>query len=345
MRTKIERLALKHVLSRLPDRALVMLAGGKPVRFRDRTLNPLFQAMMFANRTRPGMETLSVEQARRAMAQITRITEPDEIRMDDVREVRIPVDGGTIRARCYVPPGIATPSPAIVFFHGGGHVVGDLDSYDRTVRYIAAQLRARVVSVDYRCAPEHRFPVAALDCIAAYRWVLEHATKIGIDPSRIGVMGDSAGGNLSAVVAMAARDEGFAAPKVQCLVYPVVDLRLVSPSIRDLGEGFGLTETLIRWFENHYVGNDPARTNALGSPLLAESHASLAPAIITVAGFDPLHDEGVDYAGKLAAAGVPVTLLRHNDLTHAWLTMAGVVPPARAALDETCTALSRALAS
>lgn len=345
MRTKIERLALKHVLSRLPDKALVLLSGGKPVRFRDRTLNPLLQAMMFANRARPGMETLSVAQARRAMAKITAVTEPDLLRMDDVREVRIPVDGGTVRARCYVPPGIGLPSAGVVFLHGGGHVVGDLDSYDRTVRYIATQLRARVVSVDYRRAPEHRFPAAALDCIAAWRWVLEHAAKIGIDPARIGVMGDSAGGNLAAVVAMAARDQGFSAPKVQCLVYPVVDLRLVSPSIHDLGEGFGLTEKLIRWFENHYVGTDPAKANALGSPLLAESHRGLAPAIVTVAGFDPLHDEGVEYAGRLRAAGVPVTLLRHNDLTHAWLTMAGVVPPARAALDETCAALSRVLAS
>lgn len=343
MRQKIERFALKHVLSRLPGAVLVRIGGGTPVTFAGRTLHPLFQAMMYVNRNAPGMELLPPPRARKAYTQVIGLAEPDEVPMAAVRDHEVPVDGGSIRVRCYTPRGLAATSPAIVFFHGGGHVVGDIDNYDRTVRYVASQARCRLVNVDYRCAPEHRFPAAAEDSVAAWRWVIDNAASLGIDPARVAVMGDSAGGNLSAVVAMAARDRGLAPPKVQCLIYPVVDLRLVSPSITALGTGFGLTKPLIQWFAGNYVRNDADRSNPLGSPLLADSHANLAPAIVTVAGFDPLHDEGVAYAEKLQAAGVPTTLVRHNDLTHAWVTMVGVVPPARAAMDETCALVRKAL--
>lgn len=347
MSANIERLLLKHVLTRLPGPLLVRLSGGKPVTVAGRTLHPLFQAMMFVNRNQPGMEILSPPRARAAYTKVIAIAEPDELQMARIREERVVVEGGHIRVRCYTPPGLGVTdgvlTPAIVYFHGGGHVVGDIDNYDRTVRYIATQAGCRLVNIDYRCAPENKFPTAAEDAIAGYRWVQENAVMFGIDAARIGVMGDSAGGNLSAVVAMAARDRNFAPPKVQCLVYPVVDLRLVSESITTLGTGFGLTKPLIQWFANHYVRNDADRTHVLGSPLLATSHANLAPAIVTVAGFDPLHDEGVAYAEKLRAAGVSVTLLRHNDLTHAWVTMAGIVPPATAAMNETCALLRKAL--
>lgn len=343
MKTKIERFALKNILARLPDPVLVRIGGGKPVTVAGRTLNPLFQAMMFANRNRPGMEMLSPKRARAAYTQVVTLGEADELPMADIRTETVAVQNGSIRVRVYTPPGMAAQTPAIVFFHGGGHVVGDIDNYDRTVRYIATQTGCRLVNVDYRCAPEFKFPVPAEDSIAAFRWVLDNAPRLGIDATRIAVMGDSAGGNLSAVVAMAARDRHFPAPKVQCLVYPVVDLRMVSPSLAQLGSGFGLTRSLIEWFANHHVRNDADRVNVLASPLLADSHAGLATAIVTVAGFDPLHDEGVAYAEKLRAAGVATTLLRHNDLTHAWVTMTGAVPPARAAMDATCALLRKAL--
>lgn len=347
MSANIERFLLKNVLSRLPPRLLVTLSGGKPVTVAGRTLHPLFQFMMFANRAKPGMEILSPTRARAAYTQVIAIADADELPMARIREDRVAVGGGHIRVRTYTPPGIGAAdgvlTPAIVYFHGGGHVVGDIDNYDRTVRYIATQAGCRLVNVDYRCAPEHKFPTAAEDAIAAFRWVQDSAAQLGIDATRVAVMGDSAGGNLSAVVAMAARDRAFAPPKVQCLVYPVVDLRLVSESITTLGAGFGLTKPLIQWFANHYVRDAADRENVLASPLLAASHANLAPAIVTVAGFDPLHDEGVAYAEKLRAAGVPVTLVRHNDLTHAWVTMTGAVPPAQAAMDETCTRVREAL--
>ena len=349
MSANIERFLLKNVISRLPAPLLVRIAGGKPVTVAGRTLHPLFQFMMFANRNKPGMEILSPARARSAYTQVIAIAEADELQMARIRDDRVAVTGGHIRVRTYTPPGLGAAdgaqTAAIVYFHGGGHVVGDIDNYDRTVRYIAAQAGCRLVNVDYRCAPEHKFPTAAEDAIAAFRWVQDNAAPLGIDATRLAVMGDSAGGNLAAVVTMAARDRGFAPPKVQCLVYPVVDLRLVSESLTTLGSGFGLTRPLIQWFANHYVRDAADREDVLGSPLLARSHAQLAPAIVTVAGFDPLHDEGVAYAEKLRAAGVPVTLLRHNDLTHAWVTMTGAVPPAQAAMDETCARVKKALQS
>lgn len=343
MKATIERLALKHVLSRLPAAALIRMGGGEPVSREGRTLHPLLQAMMWANRNAPGFETMSPKKARKAYSQVISIAQADAEPMADVRNERIEVDGDSIRVRCYTPPDIAKKTAAIVYFHGGGHVIGDIDDYDSTARYIATRVGCRLVSVEYRCAPEHKFPVAAEDAIAAFRWVQQNAGRMGIKPDRIAVMGDSAGGNLSAVVALAARDRGFPPPKVQCLIYPVVDLRLKSPSITTFGEGFGLTRPLIEWFAAHYVRSDADRRNPLASPLLAKSHEDLAPAIITVAGFDPLYDEGLRYAEKLRAAGVPVTLLEHDDLTHAWVTMTGAVPPAREAMDETCAKVRKAL--
>jgi acetyl esterase len=344
LKTRVERLALQHLLTRLPDAVLVKLGGGAPVTVAGRTLHPLLQFMMHANRNARPMETMTPVQAREAYGQIVATAAPEPAPMHTVDDWRIPVTGATIRARRYVPPAAAATGPGVLLFHGGGHVIGDIDQYDATAREIAARLGCAVLNVDYRCAPEHRFPVAAEDCIAAWVWAQEHAAVLGMDPARMAVMGDSAGGNLSAVVALAARDRKLPSPKAQCLVYPVVDVRLVSPSIRALGQGFGLTEPLIHWFAGHYVPDESQRTNPLVSPLLADSHANLAPAVVTVAGFDPLHDEGIEYANTLRAAGVPVTLLEHDDLIHAWFTMTGAVPPAAAAMAETCNALRRLLA-
>lgn len=341
MREKIERFALKHVLARLPDAVLTRIAGG-PVTFADRTLHPLLAAAMAANKG-PGLEVLPPPSARRAYGRIIATTDADRIEMASVRDEHVVVHGGSIRVRRYQPVGVSATAPAIMFFHGGGMVVGDIDQYDNTVRYVAAKTHCLVFSVDYRCGPEHRFPAGAEDAIAAWNWLHENAHMQGVDIGRVALMGDSAGGYLSAVVAMAARDRGLSTPKVQCLVYPVVDMRLTSPSISALGKGFGLTESLIRWFCDNYVRSDADRHDPLASPLLAASHANLAPAIITVAGFDPLHDEGVAYADKLKDAHVPVMLLRHTNLTHAWFTMTGCVPPARAAMDETCAAVRQRL--
>lgn len=337
MRAQIERFALRNVLARLPAAVQLRLAGGTPVVRAGRTLHPLLQLLMKLN-AGPGMETLTPAQARRAYSRVIATAQADPVEMTAVQEESLAVAGGSIRLRLYVPRNAPARSACILYFHGGGHVIGNIDDYDHTVRFIAATTGCRLLNVDYRCAPEHRFPVAAEDAIAAYRHLQENAARLGVEPTRVALMGDSAGGNLSAVVALAARDRGLPPPRVQCLLYPVVDLRLVSPSLDTFAEGFGLTKALIRWFAGHYIRREADRLDPLASPLLAASHAGLAPAIVTVAGFDPLYDEGVAYARKLEAAGVPVTLLRHDDLTHAWVTMTAV-PPARAALEQTCALL------
>lgn len=345
MKSQIERFALKQFLARLPGSVLVRMGGGKPVVREGRTLHPLLQAMMYVNRNAPGFERFSPAEARKAYRDVLAIVEADALPMADIRNERVPVEGGSIRVRTYTPPDVKPKAkgPAIVYFHGGGHVIGDIDDYDNTVRYIATRVGCRLINVEYRCAPEHKFPGAAEDAIAAFRWVQQNAGRLGINPARLAVMGDSAGGNLAAVVAMAARDRDFPPPKLQCLIYPMTDLRQATRSYTELGEGFGLTRAVMAWFIAHYVRSEADYKNPLGSPLLAKSHANLAPAIITVAGFDPLHDEGIQYAEKLRTAGVPVTLLEHDDLTHAWVTMTGAVPPARAAMDETCALVRKAL--
>ncbi len=342
MKTKVERFVLKNVLARLPDTLLIRLAGGKPVTIAGRTLHPLLQAMMFLNRNAP-LETLPLPQARSFYSRVLAVVQAEPLPMARIEDMMIEVAGGSIRLRCHTPPGAGKISPAIVYFHGGGHVIGNIDDYDCTVRYIATQTGCRLINVDYRCAPEHQFPTAAEDAIAAWVKVHDSAQRLGIDATRIALMGDSAGGNLAAVVALAARDRKLAAPKLQCLIYPMTDLHLDTASMTLFGDGFGLTKSLMQWFVRHYVRTDADHNNPLASPLLAARHANLAPVIVTVAGFDPLHDEGVAYAEKLSAAGVPTTLLRHDDLIHGWVTMTGAVPPARAALDETCRAVRTVL--
>lgn len=342
MKLAVERFALKRVLAKLPSALLMRLAGGKPVSIAGRTLHPLLQAMMFLNRN-PPLEGMPIPAARSFYSQVIAIGQADALPMARIEDLSLAVAGGSIRLRCYTPPLAGTLSPGIVYFHGGGHVIGNIDDYDCTARYIATQTGCRLINVDYRCAPEYKFPTAAEDAIAAWCKVHEMAAQLGIDATRMALMGDSAGGNLSAVAAMAARDRQLPAPKLQCLIYPMTDLHLTTESMTTFGEGFGLTKASMQWFVQQYIRGDADLNNPLGSPLLATNHANLAPAIVTVAGFDPLHDEGVAYAAKLSAAGVPVQLLRHNNLTHAWVTMTGAVPPARVAMDETCALLRAGL--
>ena len=342
MLRRFERFGLR-ALQRLPDRALSRLGGGAPVVVEGRRLDPLIQVMLRLSRV-PPIERMPAPKARRVYAQLVGVTQADELPMASARELCIPVEAGRIRARCLVPRGLPTPSPAIVWLHGGGHVIGDIDDTDRSVRYVAERARCRLVNVEYRCAPEHPFPTAAEDAIAAYCWVREHSGELGIDPERIAVMGDSAGGNLSAVVALAARDRGFPPPRLQGLLYPAVDLRLRDRSVETFATGYGFTRALADWFTASYVPKSSDRENPLASPLLAQSHAGLAPAIVSVAGFDLLHDQGVAYADALRAAGTRVTLLRHDSLIHAWATMTGPVPVARAAMDETCALVAGELA-
>ena len=242
---------------------------------------------------------------------------------------------GVLRARHYAPAELGDPHPLLVYYHGGGFTYGDLDTHDGVCRILCRHAGAHVLAVDYRLAPEHPFPAAVEDARAALHWAVAHASELGADPQRVGVGGDSAGGNLAAVVAQLAARDGGPAPVLQLLIYPATDFSARRRSRELFGEGFLLTNPEMDWFETNYLGSE--RTSARdprASPLLAEDLSGLAPAYVVTAAFDPLRDEGEEYAAALQAAGTPVTLRRFPGFIHAFIAGAGVSRSARDALVE-----------
>ncbi len=254
----------------------------------------------------------------------------------------IPGPAGDIPVRIYVPEGEG-PHPGVVFFHGGGWVIGDLDSHDPLCRELASGAGCVVVAVHYRLAPEDRFPAATDDALAATRWVAEHAAELGIDPARLAVAGDSAGGNLAAVTALRVRDEGGPALRFQLLIYPVTDCRMGHPSMEENAEGYLLTRDTMRWFIGHYLGDGGDPADPLASPLLAEDLSGLPPAHIIVAEYDPLRDEGIAYGERLRDAGVDVTVSNHAGMIHSFVSLGAVLDGGRKGLDEAVSALRAAL--
>lgn len=241
------------------------------------------------------------------------------------------VDGGAgeLPARCYVPKErLISPPPLLVWLHGGGWAAGDLDTHDQVCRYLARFGHVTVLSVDYRLAPEHPFPAAVHDAVAAFSWGVEHAEELGCDPARVAIGGDSAGGNLAAVVAQVTRDDGRPTPVAQLLVYPAVDMTTTYPSEEVFAEGYFLTKASMDWYERtYYRGADKADPRL--SPLRHPELAGLAPALVVTAGFDPLRDEGESYAKALQQAGVPVVLHRSASQVHGFLNMTGIHRGAR----------------
>jgi acetyl esterase len=237
--------------------------------------------------------------------------------------------------------GIGRPDalpPAITYFHGGGWVIGNLDSHDGSCRLLAAVTGCVVVAVDYRLAPEHPFPAAIEDCLAAYAWVQRSHRELGTAPGRVGVMGDSAGGNLAAVVALATRTGDVPAPVAQGLVYPALDARLDSPSIHEMGDGFLLTLAGMQAYRGHYLPDPADWETWRASPLLAEDKRGVAPALVVTAGFDPLRDDGSGYAADLEAVDVEVEYRCYDDMVHGFFGM-GVVPDCLALATEVCDAM------
>jgi acetyl esterase len=280
----------------------------------------------------PPLEQMTPAEARESMRVRTAGLGPSED-VAAIAEHKVPVAGGTIGLRVYSPAG-RPPFPGLVFFHGGGWVIGDLDTHDGLCRALANAAGWVVASVDYRLAPEHRYPTAAEDAYAATRWVAEHARALDIDPRRLAVGGDSAGGNLATVVALMARDRGGPALGFQWLIYPVVDHDLDTASYRENAEGYLLTRAAMRWFWSHYVPAVADRAQPHASPLRAPSLAGLPPALVQTAGYDPLRDEGEAYAHRLRAAGVPTILTRYPGMIHGFLRMLNHVDQARVALEE-----------
>lgn len=249
--------------------------------------------------------------------------------------------GGDIPVRIYRPGGDG-PHPVVVYLHGGGFVIGGIDTHDGLCQQLSVETPAIVVSVDYRLAPESRFPAAVDDAVAATAWVAAHAAELGGDPARVAVAGDSAGGNLAAVTARKARDNGGPAIAFQLLVYPVTDLAGSHPSQTENAEGYMLTAEMMEWFKHHYLGGaDAADPDA--SPLLADDLAGLPPALVITAEYDPLRDEGEAYAARLAAAGVEARASRHAGMIHGFVSMGGLLDGGRVAVDEAVAALRAAL--
>jgi len=255
-----------------------------------------------------------------------------------VSDRTLPGPDGEIPVRVYAPESDAV-LPALVYLHGGGWVLCSLDTHDGVCRSLANAARCVVVSVDYRLAPEHKFPAGAEDCYAALRWVAEKGAEIGVDPARIAIGGDSAGGNLSAVVALMARDRGGPALRHQLLVYPVIARDFETPSYRENAEGKLLTREQMVWFWNHYLAEASQAAHPYVSPIRAESLAGLPPALVITAEFDPLRDEGEAYAERLREAGVPTRQSRYDGMIHGFFSMGGAVGRSRVAVDEAAGAL------
>jgi acetyl esterase/lipase len=291
------------------------------------------------------VERLSPEQARaRLRAGAAAVAGPKR-HLPAVNDLAIPGPAGAIPARFYEPPDVGIEDrPLIVYFHGGYWMIGDLDTHDGVCRFLAANTAAAVLSVDYRLAPEHPFPAAVEDAFAAYRWATEKHARLGIDPSRIGVAGDSAGGNLATVISRLARDDGVAGPAMQALLYPVVDPSAQRPSRDAFADGFLLTKADIEWLERQYLPRAADREDARVALLCADDLSGLPPAYIATAGFDPLRDEGVAYAEALRNAGVTVSLRRHPGLLHGFANMTAVSRTARAAMLELAGAMQIGLA-
>jgi acetyl esterase len=254
------------------------------------------------------------------------------------------VAGGEITVRAYSPGGPG-PHPVLIYYHGGGWVIGDLYTHDGLCRSLTNAARCVVVSVDYRLAPESKYPVPAEDSYAALRWVVANAARLGLDPRRVAVGGDSAGGNLATVVALMARERGGPALVHQVLIYPVTDLDLNTQSYVENATGYVLTREGMRWFWNHYLVRESQGREPYASPLRAPSLAGLPSALVITAECDPLRDEGEAYGARLRAAGVPVTVTRYAGIFHGFVRMTRILDKARTAVDEIAGSLQKAFAA
>jgi len=276
---------------------------------------------------RPPYHTLSPKDARALFLETRPFSTPAPPVIGTVRNLAAEGPVGEIPLRLYRPAGVpdTAPLPVYVYFHGGGWVIGDLESHDVLCRQLTAESGACVVAVDYRLAPEHKFPAAADDAWAATRWVVAHAAELGVDAGRLAVGGDSAGANLAAVVALMARDAGAPALALQVLIYPVTDVGSESPSYADFADGYMLTRDSMRWFIAHYLGRKEDAKDWRVSPLRAPSLAGLPPALVITAGFDPLRDEGAAYATRLREAGVTVDYVSFGGMIHGFVGMGRVL--------------------
>jgi acetyl esterase len=309
-------------------------------------LDPQARALidLMVERGVPPTHTLSPAEARRMYLERRGFTQPEPPAVGAVRDLSVAGGAGPIPARL-VMPASATPPPVLVYFHGGGWTIGDIDTHDVLCRQLCAASGAAVLSIDYRLGPEHRFPAAFDDCLAATRWLQREGADLGVDVGRLAVGGDSAGGNLAAAVAIALRDGGDRAPCFQLLIYPATDMRAVAPSHTSNGQGYLLTADSFVYYRGHYIEDPADWADWRASPLLAPGLSRLPPALVLTAGYDPLRDEGRQYADALSAAGNRVQYVCFERQIHGFITMGRVIDEANTAVDLCAAALRRAFAA
>jgi len=290
----------------------------------------------FQEAGRPPYETVGPVMAREMYLAARAVSNPEPPELASASSLTIPAPHGAIPARVYTPKTLRKSdglAPCLVFYHGGGWVIGDLYTHDVVCRKLAHEGELMVISIDYRLAPEHKFPAAVDDAITAVKWVAANATELGIDATRLMVGGDSAGGNLAAVVALAARDGDGPKLAGQVLIYPATDFAMTHPSHREPETSILLTHSVIQWFKNHYLG-DADVNDWRASPARAKTLAGLPPTYLLTAGADPLRDEGDEYAKRLKDAGVPVTYRTFPGQFHGFFTMGKLLPQANVAARE-----------
>ena len=305
----------------------------------DPQVKKLLEQMARANI--PSFEELTPKQARNQMLIGSKFSDrPQDVYASEDRSV--PGPGGTIPIRVYRPSGDDN-LPAVVFFHGGGWIMGSVETHDAYCRALTNAAGMVVVSVDYRLAPEHKFPAGAEDAFAATGWVVENGFELGIDPQRIALAGDSAGGNLAAAVTLMGRDRGTPQPTFQALIYPVTNHDFDTASYHENADGYHLTRSGMMWGWRHYLEKVEDGHSPYASPLRADDLQGLPPALVITAQFDPLRDEGEAYAEKLRAGGVPVTLRRYDGMIHGFARRLGLLTRADEALHEVATSLRAGL--
>lgn len=327
----------------LPERWLIAWSGGAALTIEGRTLDPRVQFLAARAKALPPLSSLPVADARLAAAEGLALLDAPAIPTLEIGNIQIPAPGrGAIPARLYRPRLPNRLTPVLVYFHMGGCVIGDLETCHFFCSLLSQRTGSMVVSVDYRLAPEHKFPAALDDALTAYRWVRENARGLGGNPARIGVGGDSAGGMLAAVIAQEMRRAAERAPVIQLLIYPGVDWASETPSMTSYAQSYPLSAEMMLWFKGHYLENPEQALDPRVSPLRAADFKGLPPALIYTAGHDPLVDQGRDYAEALKTAGVPVLYRCFDSLPHGFTAMSGAIPVARRALDDIAQDLRRA---
>lgn len=327
---------MKGWLRTTPERLLRVAFGDPPRNDRgvelDLRTHVLISLMKMGGFGR--LHRMSVAKARRHYERDGALLDLPPVVLAQRRDFEIPGPAGPLRCRLYRPHGVGDRPPALLWLHGGGFVIGGLDSHAGACAWLAVRARSVVMAVDYRKGPEHKFPAASDDSLAAARWLREHASELEVDKDRLAIGGDSAGGNLTAGVCHRLRDAGDPQPCLQVLLYPSTQHHAQFASRTLFAQGALLTADMIEWFRGHYLSGPEDCAHPLVSPLSSPDFRDLAPAIIRTAGFDPLRDEGHAYAQALARAGVHVDYRCHERLIHGFLTMGGAIPAMRQAVDD-----------